>query len=122
MIRNVTIGQFTERREAGNLLVQPEEPSVKWCVLQAAENRLGPRIDLPVALDQLHRSFELLPRYFREALRHVRMLEGDIIDTISRRLLPATDLAPTEVAVAIKNHQWFLRRRTDGRPRAHGYL
>jgi hypothetical protein len=95
---------------------------VKSCVGQAPENRLSPRIDLPVALDEMHREFEFLPRYFREAFRHVRLLERDIIDPISRRLLPATDPASTEVAVAIKNHQWFLRRRTDGRPRAHGYL
>ena len=109
--RNEAIGEFGESGGTRDVLINPERPSFAMVVRERSEHSVRAAEDVSIGFDELHRFLEALSRYFRESLCNGRVLKRNILDRITSVLLPTRDPAPTEVAIAVIDHDRLLRRR-----------
>ena len=56
---------------------------------QRAEDRFPSRVNCPVGIDELNRSFALLARQFGKSFCNARVLKGDVLDALARGFMPA---------------------------------
>src|ERR1039458_1765216 len=105
-----TVETLGDRRDAGNVLVEPERPSLAGRDRQCAKDGLGSRVDVPVRVDELHRLLALLTSQFGKTLRDSRVLERDVFDAFAVGLLPAQNPAAAEIAVTVEDHHGLGRR------------
>src|SRR6266404_7449428 len=97
------VQEFGDVRDAGNVLVEPEGPTLARRDGQRAEDRFGSRIDMSVRVDKLDCLLALLASQFGKAFSDTCVLERDVLDAIAGALLPTGDPATAEIAVAVED-------------------
>ena len=96
-----------------------QRPAAFRIVGQRAENRVRAGMNQAVGFNELDGGVELFGRNFRELLRDARVLRRKIIHGVTGHLLPAPDPERAEIAITVKNHERFWRRRGNADAAGH---
>ena len=100
---NEAVEAFGGRRDAGNVLIEPEGPTLAGRNRECAEDRFGSGVDASVGVDELHRLLALLTSQFGKTRCDGWVLEGDVLNTVTGVLLPPRNPTAAEIAVAVED-------------------
>ena len=107
------VDALTDARKRWRMLVPIQQPVFVWMMSQSAEGSFGAAVNRTVGFDKVNRLFEFCSWQFGKLGCHVWRLEPYVINEVLGGELPAMNPEPTEVAIAVENHEWLVRRTGD---------
>jgi hypothetical protein len=88
MIRDEAVKRLGGRRNAGHVLIKPQRPAVARRGCLRTKDRFGSGVNGTVDIDELYSVFALITGQLRKSFGDARVLEGDILDAVTRDLTP----------------------------------